>query len=114
MQKILLILCLPVLIISCSSLEFPGTYRIAIDQGNIISQDMIDKLTLGMTRQQVQFVLGTPLIRDSFNQDRWDYYYSVRDSEGKTSNKHVSLFFVDDRLQKVAGDYRLVTASDEK
>ena len=107
MKTILSLLILLALMTACSSLEFPGTYRIAIHQGNIISKDMIDKLKVGMTRQQVQYVLGTPLIRDSFNQNRWDYYYSVRDSEGETLNKQVSVFFVDDRLHKVTGEYTL-------
>jgi len=107
MKRILSFLSLIVLITGCSSLQFPGTYRIAIHQGNIISQDMVDKLKVGMTRRQVQYVLGTPLIRDSFNQDRWDYYYSVRGSKGGTLNKHVSVFFVRDGLHKITGEYIL-------
>ena len=101
-----------VLINGCSSLEFPGTYRIAIHQGNIISQDMVDKLTVGMKPRQVQYVLGTPLIKDSFNQDRWDYYYSVRNSRGKTVNKHITVFFADDGLHKVTGDYTLAAIAE--
>jgi outer membrane protein assembly factor BamE len=107
MKRILSLLGLITLITSCSSLQFPGAYRIPIHQGNVISQDMVDKLKVGMTRQQVQYVLGTPLIRDSFNQGRWDYYYSMRDSKGETSNKHISVFFAGDILHKVTGDYGL-------
>ena len=107
MKRILSLFSLLVVITGCSSLEFPGTYRIAIHQGNVISQDIINKLKVGMTRQQVQYVLGTPLVKDSFNQNRWDYYYSVRDSEGETSNKQVSVFFVKDELYKITGEYTL-------
>ena len=105
------VLILAVLINGCSSLEFPGTYRIAIHQGNIISQDMVDKLKVGMSRKQVQYVLGTSLIKDSFNQDRWDYYYSVRNNRGKTVHKHISVFFIDNSLHKVTGDYTLPAES---
>ena len=105
MKRILSLFGLIALIASCSSLQFPGAYRITIHQGNIISQDMVDKLKVGMTRQQVQYVLGTPLIRDSFNQDRWDYYYSVLDSKGETLNKNVSVFFVKGGLHQVTGEY---------
>ena len=107
MKRVLFLLVSTVLVAACSSLEFPGTYRIAVHQGNIISQDMVDRLTVGMTRQQVQYVLGTPLIRDSFNQDRWDYYYSVRNSKGEILDKHISVFFTKDGLHKITGEYSL-------
>ena len=110
-RNLLILLYASVLMAGCSSLEFPGAYRIAVHQGNIISQDEIDKLAVGMTRRQVQYVLGTPLVKDTFNQDRWDYYYSVRDSEGKTTRKHISVFFVNDGLQKITGDYTLAAES---
>ena len=105
MNRTLRLLSLVVLIAGCSSLEFPGTYRIDIHQGNIISQVMVDKLKVGMTRRQVQYLLGTPLIRDSFSRDRWEYYYSARDSKGETVQKRVIVLFVDDSLYQVAGDY---------
>ena len=110
-NSLLILLCAFILTAGCSSLEFPGAYRIAIHQGNIISQDEIDKLTVGMTRRQVQYVLGTPLLKDTFNQDRWDYYYSMRDSEGKTVKKHISVFFFNDGLHKITGDYTLPAES---
>ena len=63
-----------VLILSaCSTLEFPGVYKLTIQQGNIVSQEMVDRLKPGMTRSQVQFVLGNPVLADSFEQDRWNY-----------------------------------------
>ena len=110
-NSLLILLYASILVAGCSSLEFPGTYRIAVHQGNIIPQDEIDKLAIGMTRKQVQYVLGTPLVKDTFNQDRWDYYYSVRDNEGKTTHKHISVFFLNDGLHKITGDYTLPAES---
>lgn len=90
----------------CSWLQFPGVYRLEIQQGNIITQDMVDQLKPGMTKRQVNFVLGTALIQDSFEQDRWDYYYSVRDSDGKTSKEKFTVFFENDQLTHFTGDYQ--------
>jgi outer membrane protein assembly factor BamE len=90
----------------CSWFQFPGVYKLGIQQGNILTQEMVDQLQPGMTKRQVNFVLGTPLIRDSFEQDRWDYYYSFRDSEGETVKKRLTVFFENDQLTHLTGDYR--------
>ena len=81
MKKIPIILVLVSVltgITACSSLRFPGVYRIKIEQGNYIEEDMVSQLVKGMTRRQVRYVMGSPLVKDSFNRDRWDYYYNVR------------------------------------
>ena len=67
---------------SIGSMDFPGVYKIAIPQGNIITQDMVDQLRPGMSKRQVIFVMGTPLVRDPFFQDRWDYVYSFQPGGG--------------------------------
>ena len=66
------------LLVGCSTLQFPGVYKIPIEQGNVITQDMVDQLKPGMSREQVEFIMGSPLIRDSFNAERWDYLYSIQ------------------------------------
>jgi len=53
-------------------------HKLDIQQGNVVTQEMVDKLRPGMTRAQVRYVLGTPLVTDSFHQDRWDYFYSYK------------------------------------
>ncbi len=89
---------------ACSSLEFPGVYRLSIDQGNIITQEMVDQLEIGMSRSQVEYVMGTPLIRNTFNPDRWDYVYTLN-KEGKPSDRHqLSAFFEGDTLVKIVTD----------
>jgi outer membrane protein assembly factor BamE len=70
MYKLLATACLLVSLAACSSLEFPGVYRLPIDQGNVITQEMVDKLKIGMTRSQVEYVMGTPLVRDTFSPKR--------------------------------------------
>ena len=91
---------------ACSNLEFPWVYRIDIDQGNIITQDMVNKLKPGMTRDQVKFVMGSPLVIDPFHTDRWDYVYTLRKGKSKvTTEKRLTVFFKDDKLASMRGDF---------
>lgn len=85
----------------CSYLKFPGVYKIAIRQGNVINQEMIDKLEAGMTPRQVRFVLGTPLVDDPFAVSRWDYYYSYANPRGKAFQHQVTVYFDNERLAKL-------------
>lgn len=104
MQKTLPLIALTMLCLltsACSNFSFPGVYRIDVQQGNIIEQEQVQKLTVGMTRAQVQFVMGTPLIADTFNPDRWDYVYSYRDGDGKLEQEHLKLTFAGDVLQNI-------------
>jgi outer membrane protein assembly factor BamE len=89
----------------CSTLEFPWVYRIDVDQGNIIEQEMVDQLKPGMSRSQVQFVMGSALIADTFNDDRWDYIYTVLRGDGSRERKRLSVFFENDRLVGLNGDF---------
>src|SRR5690606_17744119 len=58
--------------------SFPGVYKIDIQQGNVVTQDMINQLRPGMTRRQVRFIMGNPMITDTFHPNRWDYLYSIQ------------------------------------
>jgi outer membrane protein assembly factor BamE len=90
---------------ACSNLEFPWVYRIDIDQGNIITQDMVNQLKPGMSRDQVKFVMGSPLVIDPFHQDRWDYVYTVRKADGKRKHEQLTVFFQNDQLASLSGDF---------
>ena len=79
----------------------PGVYRIDIQQGNIVDQEMLDQIEIGMERRKVRFILGTPLLIDPFNQDRWDYVYSLRRGSGEKVMQRVSVYFADDRLARI-------------
>lgn len=90
---------------SIGSLDFPGVYKIGIPQGNIITQEMVDQLRPGMTKRQVIFVMGTPLVRDPYNQNRWDYVYSFQPGGGVRGQERITVFFEDDALTRLTGDF---------
>ncbi len=71
----------------------PGVYRIDIQQGNVVTQDMIDQLQPGMTPRQVRFIMGNPLIMDTFHPNRWDYLYSFQAGGSQRRQERVSLLF---------------------
>lgn len=72
------------LMTGCSNLRFPGVYRIDIEQGNIVNQDMVSKLRPGLTEAQVRFVMGSPQVIDPFEPGRWVYLYSLRRGNGES------------------------------
>ena len=104
-KALTIVFALPFIISGCSNFTlFPSVYRTEIHQGNIVEQEMVDQLKLGMTKAQVRFVLGTPLIADTFDQDRWDYYHSIKNRGDKTTSETFSVLFEGDRLSSFEGD----------
>ena len=103
---------LPVLLplAACSNVQMPDVasaitpYRIDIRQGNYITQEMVAQLKPGMTRDQVRFILGTPLVADIFHADRWDYIYRFKPGRGEVQQRRFTVFFEDQKLVLVAGD----------
>jgi len=79
-------------------------YRIDIQQGNVVTQEMIDKLKPGMTRSQVRFALGSPLIVDPFRNDRWDYVYTFQRQGRPMESRRVVVIFENEKLLRVEGD----------
>ncbi len=79
-------------------------YRIDVRQGNFVTQEMVAKLKPGMTREQVRFLLGTPLVSDVFHANRWDYVYRFQPGRGEPQQRRLSVFFEDDKLVRVGGD----------
>lgn len=104
----LIVLASAISISACAipRLQFPGVYKVDIQQGNIITQEMIDQLRPGMTKRQVIFVMGTPLVRDPFNQDRWDYIYSYQPGGGIRGQEGVTMYFENDLLTHFTGDFK--------
>ena len=84
----------------------PLMYKPDIQQGNVVTQAQINKLEPGMDRRQVRFIMGTPMLMDTFHQDRWDYVYTMKPGGKQTDMKRVALYFKDDRLMKIEGDFR--------
>ena len=77
-------------------------YRLDTQQGNLLDQEQVDAVETGMTRSQVRFLLGTPMVADPFSQDRWDYvYYFRRGRTGATRRSHVIVWFEGDIVTKI-------------
>ncbi len=87
-------------------------HRQEIQQGNIITQEMINKLHPGMSRRQVRYVMGTPILVDVFHRDRWDYFYSMQKGSEAGTRERVSLYFKDDKLTRIEGDFKPTPAAD--
>ena len=87
-------------------------YRIDIQQGNLLDEKAINQVDLGMTRSQVQFLLGTPMVSDSFHRDRWDYAYYYRCGRSHDADRRwVVVYFENDRVQRIERDLELQPAT---
>ena len=103
-RKILLPVLVSMALLVCSGC----VYRATIAQGNLIEQEDLDQIEVGMTRSQVRFLLGTPMIDDPFHADRWDYVYYLKIGRDKAEQKRwVAIFFVDDAVSEVRKDLTL-------
>ncbi len=77
-------------------------YRMDIQQGNLLDAEQVDQLEVGMTRSQVRFLLGTPMVIDSFDANRWDYVYSLRRGHSrKVTRQHLVVWFEGDTVTKI-------------
>jgi outer membrane protein assembly factor BamE len=83
---------------------FLGPYRPDVHQGNIITKEMVDQLRIGMTRDQVRFMLGTPLLTSEFRKDRVDYIYYLNPRRGEVQIRRLTLLFKENRLEKFTAD----------
>jgi outer membrane protein assembly factor BamE len=101
-----IILLLGLIFVGCSILP-PMPYKIDIQQGNVVTQDMIDQLKPGMTKSQVRFVMGTPLIVDMFRDNRWDYLYYLQEEGELIDKRGITIFFEDDGLSYIEGEFAL-------
>ena len=79
-------------------------YRPDVQQGNVITKEMVEQLREGMTRDQVKFMLGTPLLADAFHPDRWDYLYYLKPRLGKAQQRSLVVYFKDSRLDHFTSD----------
>ena len=90
-------------IVGCS-ISMPRVHKVAVQQGNILNQSMIDKLKPGMTRTQVAYVMGRPVMINTFDPDRWDYVFTIEVPGQFTESTRMSLFFENDVLTHFSGD----------
>ena len=102
MRHLLISALLLALAAGCAGNRFP--YRIDVQQGNALDQENVARLKPGLSRSQVRFLLGTPLVVDPFRADRWDYVYQYRKGGSLTEEKRITLFFDGDTLARIEGD----------
>ena len=77
-------------------------YRMDVQQGNLLDAEQVDQVEVGMTRSQVRFLLGTPMVIDSFDADRWDYVYSLRRGHSrKVTKSHLVVWFEGDKVARI-------------
>ena len=98
--KVVTLLLTTLFLTNCS---IPRVFQVVVSQGNLVDQEMIDKLEIGMTESQVKFVMGTPLISDTFYPNRWDYFTSVTQGENTYTYQKITLLFEDNKLLKWEG-----------
>ena len=91
-----------------------GIYRINILQGNFLDQAKVDQIEQGMTRNQVKFLLGTPMIADVFNDDRWDYIFYIKNGKtGEITNKKVTVYFDGNAVREVKQEGELESSATQ-
>lgn len=113
-----LLLSLPLLFSACSGTpdvtSMLSPYRVDVRQGNYVSQEMVAQLKPGMSREQVRFALGTPLVADMFHTDRWDYVYRFQPGRGEVQLRRLVVLFEDGKLARVGGDVVAATEAAEE
>ena len=94
--RITIALCSTLLLVACLQ-----PYRMEIQQGNLFDQNTLDQVKVGMTKKQVRFLLGTPLVNDPFHANRWDYFYSLYSHDKKISERYqISVVFSEKGCQR--------------
>ena len=104
----ILVIAASLTLASCTTIltNLPGVYTADVQQGNMVDQAMIDQLRPSMNKRQVLYIMGSPMLVDFFHQKRWDYLYSAQIDGGDRQQKRISLFFDNDQLTGVQGDFK--------
>jgi outer membrane protein assembly factor BamE len=103
-----------VILTGCSMPKFslPRLFKITIQQGNVLTQEMVDQLKPGMTHSQVAFIMGEPVLRNTFNENRWDYIYTIELPGYFSQDVRMNLFFESDALAYFTGDLAPTEGAD--
>ena len=96
----LIVLASIITLAGCSGRLFT-VHKIDVQQGNAVDPEQVEQLQIGMTKEQVRFLMGTPLVTDSFHPDRWDYVYHLIPDYGDTERRHVAVFFEGDIVSNI-------------
>jgi outer membrane protein assembly factor BamE len=108
------LILLSLLLASCSSAPLLTPYKMDIRQGNFVTFDMREKLKLGMTKPQVRYVLGTPMINDTFHSNRWDYVYRLEHRGKEIEKQNLTLYFEGENLARIVDGSQPVESAPAK
>lgn len=98
----------------CGLLAGCAVHKIDIQQGNIVTQEMLDQLALNMPAQKVRLILGTPMLIDTFHPHRWDYLYSLQRGSHKREQRRITLLFEKEQLVGIVGDVKIGQQRDKQ
>ena len=101
LRPLLVLLTLSTLMTACA---FPGVYKINVQQGNIVTQEMLDQLSRGMTKRQVHFVLGTPIVKNVFDESYESYIYTYLPAEGDLKRQVINVFYQNGQFTHYEGE----------
>jgi outer membrane protein assembly factor BamE len=110
----LLYICLFTLLISGCSILDDWTYKVNKQQGNITEQKHVDQLEIGMTKEQVKFLLGTSMSIHTFDHDRWDYIYTYKAGNDEPTRNNLTVYFENNALSKIEGEALVKTIVPKK
>jgi len=106
MKKVFLTLALLAGLTLTACTKIVPIHREDVQQGNLISQQQVNQLKMGMSKSQVSQILGEPVLQSTFDPNRWNYAYSLQPGDGPYQEKHAILYFKNDRLYKVEGSLK--------
>lgn len=114
MRKLLTFLPLiATLLLGCNTDSIPLVYKVDVQQGNVVTQEMLSRLEPGMSKRKVSYVMGTPLLVDVFNTEEWIYLYSFQKGRDNRIQRRISLFFEEEQLARISGDIRAASGNTE-
>ncbi len=118
-MKFILIFFFLFLVFGCSrsydgGFNAPLLHKIDIQQGNVIDQEMLNKLQPGMDKKQVKFIMGTPVLVDPFHNERWEYIYSFQEGGKVREQRHITLHFEGGKLAHISGDIEVSNVPRQK
>ncbi|TRW49375.1 outer membrane protein assembly factor BamE [Aliidiomarina halalkaliphila] len=103
-MRIITALALAFALTNCAVFD-PLVYKIDIPQGNYMEQQDIDQLRIGMTKEQVRFVLGSPVAENAYRSGEWHYVFRLKPGRGSVTSRQLTVYFENDLVARLSGDF---------
>lgn len=113
MRATIFLTLLVVLLASCGKVKMPGVHRIPVQQGNFLEYDDVSQIQVGMSKADVQAILGTPVVGSLFNQSRWEYVYKLRTEQYGLFENLYTVYFEDDVVARIESDIKEPEKTEE-